>query len=238
MSNPLKRIGILGGMGPDATAFFMRRVIALTEAGDDIDHVPFFVDMNPQVPSRLAALIDDNGVDPGPVLADMARGLTDQGAKALVMPCNTAHHYAKYITDAVQTPLLHMLDLSANIMVKTFGEGARIGMLSSPATDTHKIFQSAFDKVGITAIFPKDADYVLSLIRRIKADGPSSDMAIKLTELGAELESYGVKSLLIGCSEFSILGQEIQSALPVYDTVDIAAREVIRFSGATLRMRE
>ncbi len=234
MAKNLKRIGILGGMGPEATAYFMHRVIALTQAADDIDHVPFYVDMYPQVPSRLAALVDDSGVNPGPVLADMARGLTAQGARALVLPCNTAHHYADYITQAVNTPLLHMLDLSAQLLAGKFGRGAKIGLLSSPATDTHKIFQSAFDKTGIKAIFPKDADHVLSLIRRIKASGPSADMAQALSNLSAELEGYGVDAILIGCSEFSILGQDITTKLPIFDTVDIAAKAVIIFSGAKL----
>jgi len=236
MAHYLKRIGLMGGMGPEATAYFMRRVIALTAADDDVDHVPFYVDMNPQVPSRLAALIDNDGANPGPVLAQMARGLTAQGAKALVMPCNTAHHYADYITDAVATPLLNMLNLSANVLAEKFGEGASIGMLSSPATDTYKIFQSAFDKLGLTAVYPKDADHVLSLIRKIKADGPSADIAQALSELAHELENIGVKALLIGCSEFSIIGNDIKTSLPLYDTVDIAAREVIRFSGAKLRV--
>jgi len=234
MARVLKRIGILGGMGPEATAYFMRRVIALTKASDDVDHVPFYVDMNPQVPSRLAALVDDNGVNPGPVLADMARGLAAQGAQALVMPCNTAHHYADYITQAVDTPLLHMLDLSAQLLTKKFGRGAKIGLLSSPATDTHKIFQSAFDKTGITAVFPKDADHVLSLIRGIKANGPSPNMAQALSQLSSELEAYGVDAILIGCSEFSILGQDIKTKIPIYDTVDILARAAIYFAGAQL----
>ena len=235
MALPLKRIGLLGGMGPEATAYFMRRVIALTAAEDDVDHVPFYVDMNPQVPSRLAALIENNNVNPGPVLAQMARGLTAQGAKALVMPCNTAHHYAKYITDAVTTPLLNMLDLSARLLAEDFGENTSIGMLSSPATDEYKIFQSAFDKVGLTAVYPENADQLLASIRRIKADGPSPEVAAELTKLAKELESKDVKALLIGCSEFSIIGTDIESCLPIYDTVDIAAREVIRVSGARLR---
>ena len=89
---PKRRIGILGGMGPEATVLLMSRIIARTPAADDRDHVPLFVDNNTQVPSRIAALIEGTGEDPGPVLADMARRLEANGAEALAMPCNTAHH--------------------------------------------------------------------------------------------------------------------------------------------------
>ena len=88
------RVGILGGMGPEATVLLMQKLIAAVPARDDADHIPLIVDHNPQVPSRIAHLIEGTGEDPGPVLAAMARRLEAAGAEALAMPCNTAHHYA------------------------------------------------------------------------------------------------------------------------------------------------
>lgn len=231
----LKRIGVIGGMGPQATAFFMERVIALTDTQDDQDHVPLYVDMNPQIPSRLQFLLDGTGAHPGPVLGQMANGLETQGAEALVMPCNTAHHYANFLTEAMNIPLLNMLELAALEMVEIIGKGGRVGMLASPATDSAKIFQSAFDAVGITAVYPKDAERVLALIRRIKAEGPSADMAAELSLFGQELKRRGAGGLLVGCSEFSIIGAGVKTDLPLRDTVDILARETIRFSGAKLK---
>ncbi|MEP6343279.1 MAG: amino acid racemase [Maricaulaceae bacterium] len=243
----LKPIGVIGGMGPQATAYFMERLITLTETRDDQDHVPLYVDMKPQIPSRLSYLLDGTGDHPGPVLGQMAKGLEAQGAKALVMPCNTAHHYAEFMTEAVDIPLLNMLTLAADAMVKIVGEGGTVGMLASPATDSAGIFQTAFDrlgcmsvdnlgdKLGVNAIYPKDAERVLKVIRQIKAEGPSVDMASELTHFGQELEARGATCLLIGCSEFSIIGSGVETDLPLRDTVDILARETIRFSGAKLK---
>lgn len=231
----LKRVGIIGGMGPEATSYFMSRVIALTDTQDDQDHVPFFVDMNPQIPSRLKYLLEGIGDHPGPVLADMALGLERQGAQAIVMPCNTAHHYAGDFMASVSVPLLNMLTLSSRIVAEIVGQGGAVGMLASPATNTFKIFQTAFDKVGVTAIYPEDADRVLSVIRKIKAEGPSKDMAAELTMFGQELKARGAGCLLVGCSEFSIIGSGVETDLPLHDTVDILARETIRFSGARVR---
>jgi len=104
-----KVVGVIGGMGPDATVDFMSRVIAFTEATRDQDHVRMLVDNNPAVPCRQEALLRD-GKDPGPVLAGMARGLETAGADFLVMPCNTAHAFADVVRDAVSIPLLSIVD--------------------------------------------------------------------------------------------------------------------------------
>lgn len=94
-------VGVLGGMGPEATVELMQRVIRATPARDDADHVRMIVDNNPKVPSRIAALIERRGDDPAPVIADMARGLEAAGADFLVIACNTAHHYLPTIRAAV-----------------------------------------------------------------------------------------------------------------------------------------
>lgn len=238
MSYSYKTIGVLGGMGPAATASFMQRVIDLTMAEDDANHVPLLVDMNPQIPSRISAILD-GGEDPAPALAEMAKSLERSGAAALAMPCNTAHYYAEAITQAVDIPLLNMLTLAATDVRRAIGGAgtgkAKVGLLASPLTDQVHIFRDAFAPQDLDVIFPHDADHVLSIIREIKANGLSDDMASAFSALGQELESRGASCLLVGCSEFSMLTRGLETELPVRDTVDILAAEVIRFSGAVLK---
>ena len=109
----LRRVGILGGMGPEATVLLMRKVLDAVKARDDADHIPLIVDQNPQVPSRIAFLIEKRGEDPAPVLAAMARQLQDAGAEALAMPCNTAHHFVPAICAATTVPFLDMVAAAA-----------------------------------------------------------------------------------------------------------------------------
>ena len=71
----MRPVGILGGMGPEATILLMQKVLAAVPARDDADHVPLIVHQNPQVPSRIAALIEGTGANPTPVLEQMARDL-------------------------------------------------------------------------------------------------------------------------------------------------------------------
>src|SRR5210317_1086324 len=108
-----KTVGILGGMGPEATVDLMRRIIRLTPALDDADHIRCIVDNNPKVPSRIKAIIEGDGEDPGPCMADMGRRLESWGADFLVIACNTAHFYYGAVQQAVNIPVVNLIDLVA-----------------------------------------------------------------------------------------------------------------------------
>ncbi|MGL6211639.1 MAG: aspartate/glutamate racemase family protein, partial [Paracoccaceae bacterium] len=136
----MRRIGILGGMGPEATVLLMQRLIAAVPARDDADHIPLIVDQNPQVPSRIRHLLEGGVDDPGPVLASMARRLQAAGAEALAMPCNTAHHYAPAIWAAVSVPLIDMVALSVRQALTLAGSGGTVGILASPAVRKTGLF--------------------------------------------------------------------------------------------------
>ena len=140
-------------MGPAATASFMQRIIDLTQVEDDAEHIPLLVDMNPQIPSRIDAILKSSE-NPGPVLARMATTLEQNGAQALTMPCNTAHYYADFIEGAVNIPLLNMLTLAANQIKASIGEG-KVGMLASPLTD----------QVGICLLYTSPSPRDLSTSR-------------------------------------------------------------------------
>ena len=136
----LRRIGVLGGMGPEATVALLQRVQGGVLARDDADHVPLLVDLNPQVPSRIKHLIEKTGPNPGPVIADMAERLETAGAEALILPCNTAHHYSGYIIDRVAIPFLSMPQLTCDALAGLVSSGSHVGILASPATNQTGLF--------------------------------------------------------------------------------------------------
>lgn len=165
------RVGILGGMGPEATILIMQKVLAGVRARDDSDHIPLIVDQNPQVPSRIAHLIEGTGADPGPVLAEMARRLVAGGAQALAMPCNTAHHYAGAIRAAVAVPLLDMIALSVAHAASLVPRGGVVGILASPAVRRVGLFEAMLAEHGLTALYAQEEAAMLAAIRQIKAEG-------------------------------------------------------------------
>ncbi|SFS41870.1 aspartate racemase [Sulfitobacter marinus] len=219
-------VGVLGGMGPEATILLQERLLATVVAYDDADHIPLLIDMNPQVPSRIAHLIEGTGIDPGPTLTAMAQRLEAAGATALAMPCNTAHHYAPEIAAAVSVPLLNMVDLSVAHAVRCAPEAANIGMLASPAVQRAGVFDTAFRGANLSALWPEDTDRMLREIRNIKAHGATSEAHQTLQYAADELVGKGADILFIACSEFSLLTPDLHAAVPAIDTVDVLARAI------------
>ncbi len=222
----MRPVGILGGMGPEATILLMQKVLAAVPATDDAGHVPLIVHQNPQVPSRIAHLIEGKGASPAPVLAGMARDLEAAGAAALAMPCNTAHAYLPAIRAATALPVLDMVAASAaRLAART--PGARVGMLASPATRRARVFDSAFAAAGLVPVWAEDEAALLALIRTVKAGGrPGAGLARE----AAALAGQGAEALCIACTELSLLADALPAGLPVLDTLDALTAQIVAFA--------
>jgi aspartate racemase len=217
-------------MGPEATVELMRRVIAATPAKDDADHIHMIVDNNPGVPSRIAALIDGDGENPGPCIAEMARRLEGAGADLLVIPCNTAHCYYRYAADAVSIPVVHLIDLTLDA-IATQGSGRRVGMLASTAVQRVGLYEQRGGAAGFEFVFPERQAEVLRVIREIKS-GPVGDDAIRtLDAAGRELVAAGASGLVLACTELSLVADRLDTPVPVYDTLAILVDEIVRLAG-------
>ena len=225
-----RRIGILGGMGPEATVLLMQKIISATPARDDADHVPLIVDQNPQVPSRIAWLIEGRGEDPGPVLAAMARRLQGAGAEALAMPCNTAHHFAPAIRAAAPLPFIDMVALSVTRAAALAGPGARVGILASPAVRRIGLFDAPCAAAGLVPVHCADETATLAIIRGIKARGPSDSARTGLAAASAALTDQGAAVQMIACTEFSLIAEALNPAIRCFDTLDCLVEGIIAFA--------
>jgi aspartate racemase len=226
----MRRVGILGGMGPEATILIMQKVLAGVSARDDADHVPLIVDQNPQVPSRIARLIDGTGEDPGPVLAEMAKRLVAAGAQALAMPCNTAHHYAPVIRAAVDVPFLDMIELSTAEAARRTGSGGTVGILASPAIRRVGLFEKALSRHGLTGAYAQDEAGMLAAIRQIKARGPQPETRAQLIKSSTELLERGAAVQIIACTEFSMIPEAIAAEADAFDALDCLVSEILSFA--------
>lgn len=227
----MKTVGILGGMGPEATILLMQKVMAAVPARDDSDHVPLLVHQNPQVPSRIKSLIEGTGEDPGPTLARMARDLEAGGAQALAMPCNTAHHYAPAVREATALPFLDMLDLTAAHLARA---GARrIGMLASPATRLAGVFDAPFATHCLTPVFLEDDAALLSVIRAVKAGEALSALRPRLRTEAEALIAQGADHLLIACTELSLMSDALPTQYRQHtDSLDCLTAAIVDFARA------
>jgi aspartate racemase len=226
-------VGVIGGMGPEATVELMRRVIAETPAADDADHIRLIVDNNPKVPSRIKALIDGTGENPGPVMARMARGLEAAGADFLVIPCNTAHHYWSYAAEAVSIPVWNLVDLTLAQVVASVGAPAKLGILASPALRQVRLYDPSCAERSLQALYPQNDAHLLQVIRAVKANGVGDAEIGLLQQAADELIASGADALVLACTEFSLLAQHLRADRPVLDTLQVLAEEIVRFVKVT-----
>lgn len=215
-----RRVGILGGMGPQATVLLMDRLIAATPARDDADHIPLIVDQNPQVPSRIRFLIEGTGEDPAPTLAAMAKRLEAAGATALAMPCNTAHHFADAIRSATALPFLDMVAASV-ARACALSDGRPVGILGSPALRRIGVFDRAFAGTGVPILWPDDEGAMLDAIRAIKAGGAPDAPQAALQTASAGLLARGAQVQMIACTEFSLIQKPTVTGTLPLDTLDV-----------------
>jgi len=226
----MRRVGILGGMGPEATVLLMQRLIAAVPARDDSDHIPLIVDQNPQVPSRIKRLLEGVGEDPAPVLAQMAGRLEAAGAEALAMPCNTAHHYAPAIRAAVKIPLLDMVALAAERAKALAAPGAAIGVLGSPALRRTGLFDAPLAAQGLRPLYAADEAATLAAIRQIKSGGPGHQARATLQAASEALLARGARVQMIACTEFSLIPEAVAEAAEVFDTLDLLVAAIRQFA--------
>ena len=229
-----RTVGVIGGMGPEATVDFLRCVVAATPAKDDSGHIRVLVDNNPKIPSRIAALIDGTGEDPLPVLIAMARGLEKQGADFLVIPCNTAHYYLPRIAQAVSIPLLDMVALSIAKIATLSPKPRRIGMLASPAVQKVGLYAARLNDAGFTALFPDAAGEarMLDIIRAVKANAVTQEHRADYSAIARALAEQGADAHLIACTELSLIGAPKGASLPHIDALDVLVDATIKTANA------
>lgn len=215
----MRTVGILGGMGPEATVLLMQRLLLAVKARDDADHIPLIVHQNPAVPSRIRRLVEGTGEDPGPVLARMAQDLAAAGAEALAMPCNTAHAYAPQIIAATPLPFLDMRAATVAALPK-----GPVAMLASPAVRITGAFDTHFAEAGITPVWPEDEAPVLALIRRVKAGNTGPEAHQAMAALAAAAKGH----VLVACTELSLLTGALDG--PFTDSLDCLVSAIRDFA--------
>ena len=224
MTGNRKIVGVLGGMGPDATVDFMQKVIAATPADLDQDHVHMLVDHDPSVPGRQAAILD-GGEDPGPAIAAMAVRLERAGADFLVMPCNTAHFYAPQIVDAVDIPLLSIIDVT----VAACADYTAVGLMATEGCLQGGLYQDAFTAIGIEIVLPTDQELseFMRLTFRIKSGERDAELVEGMRSLAEALVARGAGAIVAGCTEIPLVLSDNILDVAMISSTDLLARRTV-----------
>lgn len=233
MNKPI--LGIIGGVGPLATAYFMEMLIKKTPATSDQDNMPMIVFNDPQIPDRTAYILDHDRPNPQPEMVKVARWLQDAGADYLAIACNTAHYFYAAIDDAVDIPVVNIMEETSRHIAEKVGHGGRVGLMATEGTVRSEVFQGYFKAMGLECVHPDEADQaqVNSLIYdgvKANADYDPGD----LLDIAGRLHGAGCDAVVCGCTELSVIYQDLlddkTQTVPcwLFDSLDILAERCVQ----------
>ena len=227
-------LGVLGGMGPLASAQFMMRLTLLTQAERDQDHIPTVLWSDPRVPDRGAARAG-TGPDPLPALVRGLRGLEAAGCGAIAIPCNTAHGWIDGMRAATRLPILHIIDAAAEDLRRQGVTDGLVGVLGTAATLEMRLYQDQLGARGWPTIQPSAsemAELVTPAIAMVKANRVAEAYA-PLAEMVGLLRKRGAQAVVLGCTEIPLgiqAGPWESLGVIVVDTIDALARASIAWA--------
>ncbi|NJE75940.1 aspartate racemase [Thermococcus sp. ES12] len=221
-------IGILGGMGPLATAELFRRIVEKTPAKRDQEHPRIIIYNNPKIPDRTAFILG-KGEDPRPELIDSARKLESWGADFIIMPCNTAHFFAETIQGAINIPLVSMVEETAEA-VRRMGL-RKVGLLATDGTIKGLVYHRALMARGVEIAVPGRKDQ--GLVMRAIYDGVKAgnlELGRKLLLDVARRLERRVDGIIAGCTEVSVALKPEDLKVPLIDPMDVIAERAVKLA--------
>jgi len=226
---PEKIIGILGGMGPEATIDLFYKIIKSTPAEKDQDHLRIIIDNNPKIPDRTAAILG-KGEDPLPALQETVKNLEKAGADFIIIPCNTAHYFLLLIQESVKIPILNMIEETAKETQKKIPSIKKVGLLASIGTYKTEIYHQQFKKFNIEVISPeeKDKEEVMKAIYAVKAGDLSEGIKRNIIKIAQKLIDKGAEAIIAGCTEIPLILKEGDVAVPLIDPTQVLAKVAVQ----------
>lgn len=221
-------IGILGGMGPEATLDLYRHIINLTPASRDQDHFRVLIYSNPKIPDRTLA-IADGGESPRAALVEAAKRLEAAGADIIAMPCNAAHHYLPQMREAVGIPILDMIAETSRAFHRRLPGAGTVGLLASDGTVHSRIYHKALEAEGVALLLPDDSDqsFLQSAIAQVKAGLHTEETRRRLLAIGEKLIQSGAQAVVLGCTEIPLVFDSQAFAHPSLNSTRILAEAAV-----------
>jgi len=227
----MKTIGIIGGMGPLAAARLFQRIVILTKAECDNEHIPLLIDNNTCIPDRTRHILF-NGDNPLGEMVKSAKRLELMGADAIIIACNTAHYHYDEIVKAVNIPIINMIEETARYILKNFPEVKCAGLLATEGTCRAGIYSSVFCRMGLELVLPEadEQKHIMELIYNVKSYGENVDPE-NTAKVVKALEKRGAQVMILGCTELPIVFSKFDICRRYVDSLDVLAMSAITFAG-------
>ena len=227
-------LGVLGGMGPIATAYFMELVIRMTDAVRDQEHLDMLVYSVPSVPDRTGFILGKSDESPLPEMIRIGRVLARQGAERIAIPCVTAHYFYRELEENIPVPIINGLTRTVEHLKEQGIEQA--GIMATDGTITAGLFRDALLTRGIRPIVPspeRQKDVMRLIYDDIKANRPPR-MEV-FGRVREELVSEGAQTIILGCTELSLIKRDFPLGPGFLDTMEVLAQRAVLECGGKLK---
>lgn len=237
MNSLNKTIGIIGGMGPLATVKLFEKIVLLTNAETDQEHLHILVDNNTSIPDRTDFILGKTSTNPIEQLILSAKKLESMGADFLIMPCNTAHYFFNDLVKAVTIPVVNMIEETAKYICETYENINTVGLLSTEATANKQLYENIFNNYGLNIIKPsiESQNNITELIYSIKS-GIEYKYISKVYSVMKEIENKGTDLFILGCTELPIAVDLYKIEGTFIDTLEILALKSIEYAKVNIHI--
>lgn len=224
-----KTLGILGGVGPLATAYFMEMIIKMTDADRDQDHISMIVTNHPSIPDRTDYIFDKSKPNPLPVMIEDAKKLENAGSDYIVIPCNTAHFFYDEIQKCVKIPVLNIIEETVKYAKNTFKDTKQIGILGTKGTLASGSYRKVCEKYNIKYAQPDEnaQNELMEIIYgQIKAGKkPDFEGFMRIVE---GMKNDGCDAVILGCTELSVIKHDFDiNRKDIIDSMEVLAKSAI-----------
>lgn len=231
-----KKLGIIGGVGPAASAFFYNRITEHTEASCDQEHLDILLFSHATLPDRTAAIKDGNDTELVELLRKDVKMLESLGAANIAIPCNTSHYFFDKVQSAVSVPLINMIHESVRYAAEHYKNVQKIGIMATDGTIQTRLYHKECESFGIIPFHPSKERQidVMSLIYDDIKRGKAADVS-KFSRVMEEFTANGCDVVILACTELSVYAETHDVPDICLDAMDVLVRESIRRSGATYK---
>lgn len=207
----MQKLGIIGGVGPMATALFMEYIIEMTDAAVDSEHIDMLIHNCPQIPDRTQFILGRSNDDPSIRMIEIGKMLETNGCELIAIPCITANFFYDKVSGALTKPLLDGVEETAALINDSRNRINKVGIMATDGTVKSGLFQRALGQYDIECVVPSEDNQklVMSLIYDdVKAGRPMDNSVYdKLNKVSCELYSNGANIIILGCTELSVIGK-------------------------------
>lgn len=228
-----KKLGVIGGMGSEATSYYFEELIAHTKATEDQDHIDTVILNHASLPDRTEAILTGVKKALTRQLIEDAQALEQIGVKNIAIPCNTAHYFYESIQEELAIPIIHMVKESVQYALDHFEQVDRIGIMGTTGTIQSGVYHKECEKNGIETLVPSEerqADVMSLIYDEIKIGLPGD--VEKFERVYNDLIDAGSDVILLACTELSVFYKENKNYENCLDAMDVLVEESIRRSNA------